>query len=564
MISALLSRSMKLEPLARGTSILRDRFGDALEIVMGSVGLLVLIVCLNVAGLLLSRAAARRQEIAVRLAIGATRLRIARQLIAENLLLGFLGSAGGLCVAIAATPLILRLLPPVRDLGTALMPISIDVSVNLRVLLFSLMLSTVTMLIFAVSPAMIASRWSLDSVLRAVRASGAVRGRQVLIALQIAVSTFLLVGASLFVRTFQHLRDTNPGFARDYTATFTADLGGYTGAPAYLAALTEKVRDLPGVVSVATSSVGVMRGHGISATVAPAGRSISSADFMNANVNLVSPEYFQTMGIRILAGRDFTAADTPGSERRVPVHAVVNETFARRFFPNATPTGKRFGMGVEGSVANGMYEIVGVVSDAKYRSLREPIRPMFYKLGVDSDSFVLTVRGRARLERVISSVRQAAASIAPELPFLEVHTLAEEVEDSTATERITAALASLFAGVAMLLAGVGTYGLLAYAVVQRRREIEIRMALGAYPIDVVILIARQTLVIMVSGLVIGFGAALLAGSAVRPLLYGVSPWDPRSFATAALFVVVIGAGATVIPTLDATQVEPSETLRLEN
>jgi len=390
--SMLLSRGMKLEPLARGTSILRDRFGDALKLLMGAAALLLSIVCLNVAGLLLARTAARQQEITVRLAIGATRLRIMRQMIAESLLLVIFGCGAGMCIAMAATPLILRLLPPVRDLGTALVPLSIDTSVGRRVLLCSLLLSIITALICGVGPAIATSRWNLDTVLRGVRASGAMRGRQVLIALQIALCTFMLAETGLLLRTFQQLQDTPPGFARDYVATFTADLAGNQVVRAYLNALTERVRRLPGVASLAISSVGVMRGHGISASVAPAGQVISRADFMNVNVNVVSPEYFQTLGMRILSGRDFTQADAIGPERRGPERAVVNETFAKRFFPNTAPIGKRFGMGIEGTAAVGTYEIIGLVSDAKYRSLREPIRPMFYRLGTDFDSFVLNVR----------------------------------------------------------------------------------------------------------------------------------------------------------------------------
>lgn len=355
--SMLLSRGMKLEPLARGTSILRDRFGDALKLLMGAAALLLSIVCLNVAGLLLARTAARQQEIAVRLAIGATRLRIMRQMIAESLLLVIFGCGAGMCIAMAATPLILRLLPPVRDLGTALVPLSIDTSVGRRVLLCSLLLSIITALICGVGPAIATSRWNLDTVLRGVRASGAMRGRQVLIALQIALFTFMLAETGLLLRTFQQLQDTPPGFARDYVATFTADLAGNQVVRAYLNALTERVRRLPGVASLAISSVGVMRGHGISASVAPAGQVISRADFMNVNVNLVSPEYFQTLGMRILSGRDFTQADAIGPERRGPERAVVNETFAKRFFPNTAPIGKRFGMGIEGTAAVGTYEL---------------------------------------------------------------------------------------------------------------------------------------------------------------------------------------------------------------
>ena len=413
----LLRRGMQLESLKRGSSVLRDRYGDVLRLMMAAILLLELIVCLNVAGLLLARAAARQREIALRLAIGATRFRIARQMLIESLLLALLGTVGGLLIAVESMPLALRLLPAVRDLDTTIVPIALDVHLNPRVFLFLLATSVLTTLIFTQSPALAASRLSLDSVLRAVRATGSVRGRQILIASQIALCTFLLVGASLFVRTFQQLRGTNPGFERDSVATFTADLGRTTKGPAYFAALRERVSQLPGVVSVATSSTGVMLDHGLSATVLPAGETITRADFMNANANYVSSDYFETLGIRILAGRDFTAADARRPDQRVPKSTLVNETFAKRFFPNAEPVGKLIGTGAEGSVTKGTNKIIGVVSDAKYRSLREPVWPMFYGLDTDFDSFVLNVRTRGRPETVIPAVQRVAHSIAPQFPF---------------------------------------------------------------------------------------------------------------------------------------------------
>ncbi len=561
-VSVQLSRGMGLEPLKRGISILRDRFGDVLKLLMASMSLLVLIVCTNVAGLLLARAAARQQEIAVRLTVGATRLRLVRQVLAESFLLAAFGATGGLLIALAAMPLAVRALPPVRDLSGSLVPLSIDVGINWRVFLFLLALSVLTMLLFSLSPAIAVSRSNLDSVLRAARSSGGLRGRQALIALQIALCTFMLAMASLFVRTFQQLQRIDTGFDHDHVATFTGDLTGYTGAPALLRTLTERVREIPGVVSVAISSRGVMREHGLGATVAPAGERITRSDFLNTSLNYVSPEYFDTMGIRILAGHGFIASDGSGPKQMSPVKAVVNQAFAKRFFPNADVVGKRFGVGVEG-VASGKYEIVGVVSDAKYRSLREPIIPTFYTLETQFDSFVLNVRTRTRPESISEPVRKALASVDPALPFLEVHTLAEEVDNSMAGERLTAALASLFGAIAVLLVGVGIYGLLAYVVTQRRREIGIRMALGARPVHIAKLIAGQTLAMMTPGTVLGLGAALVAGPGIRSLLYGISPQDPKSLAAATIFVVVVAAVATALPAVRATHTGPSETLRHE-
>ena len=261
----LLALVWQLEPLERGVSLLRDRYGDVLKLLMASVALLLLIVCTNVAGLLLERAAARQQEITVRLAVGATRFRLVRQVLAENLLLAALGAAAGLVVAVAGMPLAIRALPPIRGYPSPyLVPLSIDVGINWRVFLFLLVLSLVTTLLFSVSPAIAVSRSNLDSLLRATRSSAGVRGRQALIALQIALCTFLLAIASLFVRTFRQLQRVDPGFDRDHIATFTLNLNGYTGKTAvFLKTFTEQVRAIPGVVSVGISSIGVMRGIGI-------------------------------------------------------------------------------------------------------------------------------------------------------------------------------------------------------------------------------------------------------------------------------------------------------------
>jgi hypothetical protein len=279
----------------------------------GKVSLLVLIVCANVGGLLLARAAAREQEIAVGLAVGATRMQLVRQVLAESFLLAAPGAMGGFASALAAVPAAPRALPPIRDVSTSLVPLSLDTNINWRVFLFLLGLSLVTVLLFSLSPALAVSRSNLDGLLRAVRASGSWRGRQALITFQVAFCTLLLVIASLFVRTLHQLHKTYPGFDSDHVESFTINLAGQRqpGAAALLKTLSERVRELPGVASVAGSSIGVMREHGVSATVAPAGQRITRADFLNCNLNEVSPGFFATMGMRIIAGRDFIPADIP-------------------------------------------------------------------------------------------------------------------------------------------------------------------------------------------------------------------------------------------------------------
>ena len=557
-----LSRGMDLDRLDRGVSVLRDKFGGALELLTVSVGLLLLMVCANVAGLLLAGAAARRGEIAIRLAIGATRLRLVRQMLIESLLLTALGAAGGWMLAWISAPLLVGALPPIRDLATARMTLSLDLTPDGRVILVSVAAALLTAVLFGLAPALSAARISVDSVLRGVRSSRGWGGRRALVVFQVALCTLLLAGAGLLVRTLQQLRSLDPGFDREHVVTFTVypNFSAYTVAQSksFWQALTARVREIPGVVSVAAASRPLMRGSGVKSTVAPAGQKTTPADFLNTSLNSISPEYFDTIGMRVLQGRGFTIADLKASR---PIPVVVNEAFARRFFPDQDAVGRRFGNGMD-SDTPADWEVAGVVTDAKYRSLREPMNPTYY-IVTDKELSVLCVKTRTAPESAIQPVRAALAAIDPALPFTEIHTLAEEVDASAAPERLTAALATIFGFFATLLAAVGIYGLLAFAVEQRRREIGIRMALGARASDIGRMLGLQAGGMVAGGVILGLGGALLAGRWARVLLYGVAPGDPLSLALAALFVALVSAAAIAIPTARATRVQPASALRQE-
>ncbi len=557
-----LSRGMELDPLEHGVSILRDKFGGALQLLTVSVGLLLMMVCANVAGLLLAGAAARRGEVAVRLALGATRMRLVRQMLLESLLLTALGAAGGWALAWIAAPLLVRALPPIRDLSTARMTLSLDLTPDGRVILVSLAAALLTAMLFGLAPALSASRISLDSVLRGVRSSRGWGGRRALVVVQVALCTLLLAGAGLLVRTLQQLRSLDPGFDSQHVVTFTVypNLSAYTDAQAksFWQALVGRVREIPGVVSVAAASRPVMRGSGVKSTIAPAGQKPTRADFLNASLNWVSPEYFDTMGMRLLEGRAFTSTDLKAPK---PSPAVVNEAFVRRFFPEGEALGRRFGNGM-GAAVPADFEVVGVVRDAKYRSLREPMTPTYYQV-TDTNLSVLCVKTRRAPESAIQPVRAALAAVDSALPFTEIHTLAEEVDASAAPERLTAALATMFGLFATLLAAVGIYGLLAFSVEQRRREIGIRMALGAKASDVGGMLGLQAGGMVGCGVILGLGAALLAGRWVGALLYGVAPADTQSLGWAAVLVALVSAAATAIPSVRATRVDPASTLRQE-
>jgi len=556
---------MDLDPLERGISILRDRYSGALKLLLTAVGLLLLMVCANVTGLLLARVAGRRQELAVRFALGATRGRLVKQMVTESFLLTGLGAASGVLLAFVLTGSMVRVLPPLRDIVTRRLAPSVDFGPDWRVLLFSVGISALAVLIFGVALALSVSRTRMDSALRDGRSSGGWRGRQAILVFQIALCTLLLSGAGLLLRTFERLHSLDAGFDRDHVVTFTADpsLSGYTAPQeqALLAALSGRVREIPGVAGVAFASRAVMRGRGIGMTVALTGQRPSTADFLNTNLNAISPDYFATMGMRVVAGRDFTPLDDPKSK---PGHVIVNQAFVRRFCPNVDPLGQRFGAAPPQHVTTPMFEIIGVVSDAKYRSMREPMMPTVYQFSSEFDSFVLHVRTGGRPESIIQPVRQALTALDPAIPFVEIRTLAEEVDASTAGERLTATLASLFAAIAVLLTAVGLYGLLAYAVTQRRREIGIRMALGAQTVDIRVLVGRQALVMVVGGIVLGLAAAVASAQWMRSLLYGVAPSDPRSLAAAAVFVALVAAAAIAIPLARATHIEPAAALRQGN
>jgi predicted permease len=555
-----LQRGMSLDPLERGVSIVRDKFGEAVRLVAGASGLLLLLVCANVAGLMLAGTAARRSEIAIRLALGATRARLARQMLTESLLLVAAGTVCGWALAWICAPLLVRSLPSVRDLATTPLSIALDFHPDARVMLAAFAAAALTAILVGIVPAIAASRTNLDAVLRGVRASQAWGGRKALVVAQVAICTVLVAGAGLLVRTLRELQSVEAGVDTAHVVTFTTDpeLMGYL-PPQTLALwinLEARVKELPGVVAVAESARPLMRGSGIKTTVAHAGVTPGASDFLNCSVHSVTPGYFDTMGIRLVHGRGFRTSDIDASK---PIPSIVNEAFVRRFFPNMDPLGQLFGNSLT-TAAPPDRVIIGVVSDAKYRGLREPMTPTFYTTARSGFS-VLAVRTHRSPEALIGPVRKALAALDPALPFTEIHTLAEEVDSSVAPERLTATLASIFGGFASFLAAAGIYGLLAFAVEQRRREIGIRMALGAQPRQIGGMLGRQTAILLGAGLVLGLGATLLLAGSMRALLYGIAPTDPLSMVAAALLMAAVATAATLVPARRATRVQPAVALR---
>jgi predicted permease len=553
-----LKRGMMLDPLEHGVSIVRDKYGTAVRLLAAASGVLLLLVCANVAGLMLAGAAARRSEIAVRLALGATRARLVSQMITESLMLVAAGAIGGWALAWICAPVLAGNLPLLRDLATTPLALSLDFHPNGRVMAIAMGASALMALLVGIVPAVAASRTNLDTVLRGVRASQAWEGRRTLVIVQVALSTVLVGGAGLLARTLFELRGLDPGFDAAHIVTFTTDpsLMGYTAAQsqALWTNLAARVRELPGVLAVAESARPLMRGSGLKTTVAAPGQ---TPEFLNTSANTVTPEYFDAMGMHVVRGRGLNQSDVTASK---PTPVVVNETFARRFYPNGDPIGGVFGIGLSPSTPPDRL-IVGVVKDAKYRGLREPMTPTFYTAAASGFS-VLSVRTHGAPTALIEPVRKTLASLDPALPFTEVHTLSEEVETSIAPERLTATLAVSFGAFAAFLAAAGIYGLLAFAVEQRRREIGIRMALGAQPRQIGGMLGRETALLLAAGLTLGLAATYLVTGTLGTLLYGVAPHDPLSLTGAAVFMLMVAAAATFIPARRATGIPPAAALRV--
>jgi len=383
---------------------------------------------------------------------------------------------------------------------------------------------------------------------------------------QVAICTLLLVGAALLVRTLDEMRSMEAGFDRDQIVTFTIDprMRGYQSEQALRLAqgLQDRSRSLPSVAAASIASRALMRGTGMKGTFAPAGEPISGADFLNCSINVVTPGYFETVGMRLITGRDFTRFD---KDEEKPRKVIVNQALVRRFFPNEDPIDRLLGIGTPDSVAAPSMEIIGVVSDAKYRSLREEIHPAVYNPFVREFEygFVLHLRTHQHPEAVIEPVRNILRSLDPELPFVEVHTLRHEVEASLWQERLLAALSSIFGAIAVLLASIGLYGALDYAVKARTREIGVRAALGAEPARIVRLLGGETLLLVGAGIALGLAAHAAAAAWLRQVLYDVQPSNPFAIGSALLLVVVAAGLAMLPPVLRAVRIDPASALRQE-
>jgi predicted permease len=544
-----------LDPVARGISRLRKQFSLAVEVLMGAVGALLLLVCANIAGLMLARGEAARKDIAVRLSLGATRFTIAGQLIADALLLSILGAAGALLVARWGGPLLLAFLPARRPQSLELIP-------DARVILFAAGACIVTALAMSLVPALHLFRANLAGLM----GRGGPRQRRsrfgvALVASQVALSAMLLMGGVALVRTLHQLRTADLGVDRRNLVVMlvnpdTAAMK-VTERPALLEQIVRRAKALDGVEGVGVTGYPQMRGMGPKTSVQPTGTPIRDADFLNTTFSSVSLDFFKVAGMRLLAGRDFGEADLTATK---PQRVIVSQSFARRFFPNADPIGKTFGFGMR-KTAGADSEIIGVVNDIRFRNMREEAAPIYYRAAKDQNSFALYVRTRGAPGPVIEQLRGLLSSMG--LAPAETGTMEQDIETSLWQERLIAALASVFAAASAILVAIGLYGMLAYAVARRTREIGIRMALGARPANVVELISLDVVLSVVPGLILGLAVYAASARVITPVLYGVRPMDALSIAAALGVVVLVAATAAFVPARRAVAIEPAEALRQE-
>ena len=525
--------------------------------------------CANVGGLLLARATAREKETAVRLAVGASRGRIIRQWLTESLLLTAIGGGAGIAAAYASLPLLMRWLPPARGIGVdpaELRTLSLDLHPDLQVIAFSVAACALTAVLSTFAPAWRSSSHDLYVALKiAISDKRHRRFQSLLCALQVALCTVLLMSAGLMARSLSNLRNQNIGFDRDRVVIFSVDpsVRGYTSQQNWSLQqrLLEGAKALPGVEAVALAGRALMRGIGLGTAIVFPGQ--RGDGIINTSMNAVGPEYFDVMGMHVLAGRRLTEDD--GAQEGKPIPVIVNEAFVQRFFNGQSPLGQHFDTGKE--FTKPQYEIVGVVNNTNYRSLREIPPPIYYRYEFGPkaypNSFILHVRTYGDPHAIIQPMRKLLQSVDLTVPFYQVATLSEEIDRSLWQERLLVVLASGFSIFAMTLSAIGLYGILAYFVTGRRREIGLRMALGAKPGHVIRLVAARVIPTLLAGVLGGILLSIPAGLWVRSLLYGVQPFDPWSGAAALLPLIAIGMLAAAAPAFRAIRIDPASTLRAD-
>ena len=557
-------KRLELLPGGRGVSGLRDQSKTPLLMLMGMVGLVLLIACANVANLLLARASSRQKEIALRLALGASRGRLVRQLLVECLVLSLAGGALGIVFSMWTADLLLRALP-FEGAARVLSP-----DPDLRVGFFALVLSVLTGVVFGLLPALQSTRPDLAPTLKnesgtLMGGSAPFRFRKGLVVTQVALSLLLLIGAGLFTRSLMNLRQLHPGFEPQKLLAFSIDpsLNGYPLERRV--ALLEQIRDdvaaEPGVRSVSLAEVALMTDSHNSSTVAVEGYEPKDGENVNPDVNRVGPQFFATLDIPLLAGRDFSGAD----RAEAPKVAIVNETFARYFFGDKDPLGRHIGFGRDKTRKHDI-EIVGLVKDGKAATLREkPLRFVYMPFTQRPNLGEMTFYARTSADpqglapRLRAIVQKADAT----LPVANLKTMGMQINESLLVDRLVAVLSAAFGLLATLLAAVGLYGVMSYAVSLRTREIGVRVALGADRRTVLLMVLKEVALLALIGVAIGLPSGYTLGRLVETQLFGITARDPLTFVVATATLLLTAFLAGYLPAMRATRVHPMTALRYQ-
>jgi predicted permease len=564
-----------LLPAAQGRAPIRQQLETPLKLLFYIVGGVLLIACANVASLLIARASSRQKEMAVRLALGASRGRIVGQLLVESVMLAAVGGLLGLAVASWTTRFLIGFLPAT---GT---PHLITGAIDNRILAFNFALSLVTGLVFGLVPALRATRPNLaptlkDQVGAVVGGSGGVRLRKALVVAQVTVSVLLLVGAGLFIRSLRNLRLLDLGLKTDNLIAFNVGtaLNGYTPVRSkqFDKRLLDRVRALPGVTSIAYAQIGILEGNEWDSSMSVEGYEAKPGENMSAFCNAVSPDYFKTMEIPLVAGRDFDDRDVRYVEATPDPNvlpsfrvAIVNENYAKHYFGDRSPIGRRIGFGSNPGTKTPI-EIIGVVKDAKYMGVRDEIPRTAYFAFMEDDfagGAVMYVRTASRPEAALGSIRDVLRQLDPNVPLVRPRTMDSQLDQSLLNDRLVATLSAAFGTLATMLAVIGLYGVMAFTVARRTREIGVRMALGAVQSDVVWLVMREVLMLVGTGIVLGLAGAWGLGRLVSSQLYGITASDPGTIAGAATLLAIVALVAGYVPARRATRVNPVLALRYE-
>jgi predicted permease len=565
-----LASTLALTPAPQGHSVLRNNLSRPLWVLFLGTGVLLALACLNVAGLFLARGSARHREISTRLALGASRGRIGRQLLADSVLLAFAGGLLGVVMAPIAVRALIAFLPH----NTAAN--DLQANVDTRLLLFAFFVSLLTGFLAGSAPALQAGRKSLDTSLRerGGTSSGGLALRRAIVTAQIAFTLILVIAAGLFVRTLSGLLVKGPGFDTSNLISFGIKpaLNGYSGGEEsrLIRRITEGLHESSSVQASSIALVQLLVGGPWSNSL-----TIQSGDRFTTDrevqMNAVSPGFFETLGARTVAGRDFNehdSLDVALVNQSLPVSkngqrvVIVNEAFVKRYFGGRSPLGARIAMGSQPD-AKPDTEIIGVVQNISYRNVREQWEQAYFPIGTELSGSNFYVRFRGTPESAFRSIREILRNADPALPIAYFRTLDEQIDRSLNTERMLSALSSSFGALALLLSLVGLYGVMSFIVTQRTREIGIRLALGATRLSTIWLVLRDALVMIAGGTAIALPCVWVLGRLVESQLYDVKPTDPVTILAATLVLCATALGAALIPACRAAAVNPTEALRFE-